>query len=321
MTRGRRWACLFAAIGALAWSAPAFADDPSQAQELLRQGVQLRREHKDQEALAAFERANAMVASPVARGQMALAQQSLGDWLAAETNLRAALEAPADPWIVRNRAALDEALVEIEAHLAWLEVDVNVAEADVALDGRPIPGKKGRIVAGRGVLEVRAPGYAPDIRAIDIRPGARAQLTIALVPLVAQPLAAPPAAAPVTPAKDAPVRPTPSPRGSPSRVAPLLVGAAGLAAIGVGAYFGIRTFNDVADKERLCSPRCSQAGFDADSDARMSATVSTVSFGIGIAGVATSAVWLVLQRRSTAASGIVPVARRDGGGIVWSAVF
>src|SRR6266851_411915 len=122
-------------LALLAASAPALAQE-DEARFLLREGVELRREHRNEEALARFERAFAIVHSPTARAQVALAEQALARWLDAERDLDAALDTTDDPWIAKNRPVLREARQEIDDHLGWLTVDVTAPDADVRIDGR-----------------------------------------------------------------------------------------------------------------------------------------------------------------------------------------
>src|SRR5262245_2039922 len=78
--------------------------------EAIANGIALRRQGKNAEALREFQRAYAADPSPRALAQIALAQQALGNWLAAESGLVSALSAAHDNWIVHNRAALAGAL-------------------------------------------------------------------------------------------------------------------------------------------------------------------------------------------------------------------
>jgi hypothetical protein len=61
-------------------------------------------------------------------------------------------------------------------------------------------------------------------------------------------------------------------------------------ALGVGSYFGLRAFSRQAVVEEHCAGTlCDQEGMDADDDAHLAATLSTVGFGVGIAGVGVAA--------------------------------
>src|SRR6185436_19818337 len=95
------------------------AEDP---EAIIARGVHLREQGKDEEALAEFRRAFAVAPTAKARAQMALAEQALGMWVAAEEHLKKALEEEKEPWIARNRGALTQAVRTIEQHLGTIVV-------------------------------------------------------------------------------------------------------------------------------------------------------------------------------------------------------
>lgn len=111
----RRSAALCAVLF-LSWVAPAAAQED--ADSLIHRGVEMRRQGHDAEALDTFTRALAIQASPRALAQVALAEQALGQWVAAESRLVAALANEDDPWIAGNREPLEAALATIRRHLA-----------------------------------------------------------------------------------------------------------------------------------------------------------------------------------------------------------
>src|SRR5436190_8859003 len=94
----------------LALIAPAIAqaqtDDPD---ALIQQGLDLRREHRDDEALAVFRRSHELRPSARALAQIALAEQATGRWVDAREHLTEAL-AMDDPWIAERRGPLGESL-------------------------------------------------------------------------------------------------------------------------------------------------------------------------------------------------------------------
>jgi hypothetical protein len=152
----------------------------------IEKGIQLRREHRDAEALVLFRQAYEAKPTPRARVQIALAEQALGQWVEAERDLRAALADPDDPWISARREALNGSLVDIGKHLATLTVTANVANGDVWMNGArmgALPITTLRVPAGRAQIEVQSQGYAPVSRPIDLAPGASvtADLTLAAV--------------------------------------------------------------------------------------------------------------------------------------------
>lgn len=157
-----------------------------EADDLIAQGIELRTAGKDEEALAVFRRALERSPSPRARAQVALAEQALGLWVSAETDLVAALATDADPWIAKNRTALDGALAVIRRHLGSLEVR-GPAGAHVQLDGRELGALPRevpfRVEAGTHRLEVAAAGHHTTSRSVEIPAGGVARETVTLVPV------------------------------------------------------------------------------------------------------------------------------------------
>jgi hypothetical protein len=145
--------------------------------------VELREKGKDEEALAVFKKAHAKTPSPRARAQVALAEQALGMWVAAESDLSVALASESDPWIAKNRAALDGALGVIRRHIGSLEVR-GADGADVLVDGAPVgvasAGTSFRVEAGRRTIEVRSKGHHPTTRSVEVPAGGVARETITL---------------------------------------------------------------------------------------------------------------------------------------------
>jgi tetratricopeptide (TPR) repeat protein len=93
----------------------AFAQSNAEADAAISKGVELRRQNKDEEALAQFQRAYKISATPRAKAQMGLAEQAIGRWADAERDLDEAMTQASDPWIIRQRAVLTEAMAVIAA--------------------------------------------------------------------------------------------------------------------------------------------------------------------------------------------------------------
>lgn len=180
---------LFTACAFPARSARAATAEEAEADTLIAQGVDLREHGKDDEALAVFKRALARSPSPRARAQVALAEQALGLWVTAESDLMLALGAADDGWISKNRGALEGALATVRRRLGSLEVRGNDG-AEVMLDGvrlgvLPVV-KPFRVEAGRRTLEIRAKGFHPTTRSIEVPSGGVARETVTLVALTAE---------------------------------------------------------------------------------------------------------------------------------------
>ncbi len=178
----RTWTALSLALVVLSVAPAARADASAEAEALIAKGVELREKGRDDEALGLFKQALAMAPTPRARAQVGLCEQALGMWVAAEANLSAAL-ATDDPWINKNRAALEGALDTVRRRLATLEVR-GADDAEVFIDGVRVGKGPGpfRVEAGRRMLEVRAPGFHPTARSVELPAGGVARETVTLVP-------------------------------------------------------------------------------------------------------------------------------------------
>lgn len=285
---------------ALACAPKAMAADPDDAiatdenaSDLVREGVRMRRAHKNEEALALFQRAYERAPTSATRAQIAFAEQALGRFLEAEHDLVLAL-AEQDDWVGRHRVELEESLRLLQGHLAWLRVDVN-AGADVTMDGSHVdPGKEVRTSVGRHRIVVRA-AQSEQTRDVDVAPRehARAIFLMEAPAPVPSPLEHPFAHdQPVRPKEDAPVM-----IEKPSRVGPLVLGSVGVAGLAVGTWFGIDTLHAKSDRQAHCRAdnTCDAQGIDADSRLRTSSTISTIAFAVGIGAAAGAVVWWVLQ--------------------------
>lgn len=178
----------FTAVSASAGRALAAPDDP-EAEALINRGIDLREHGKDDEALAVFKKAFAKSPSPRARAQVALAEQALGLWTAAESDLASCLAAADDAWITKNRGALEGALAVVRRHLGSLDVR-GTEGAEVLLDGvrlGTLPETAPfRVEAGRRTLELRAKGFHPSARNVEIVAGTVTRETVTLVALPAE---------------------------------------------------------------------------------------------------------------------------------------
>jgi hypothetical protein len=246
-------------VGILATSPPAHAlDGPGPAahepddDDLIAVGVALRKQGRDEEALAAFERAYALRASARAVAQIALAHQALAHWPEAERGFEQALAAQDDPWILRNRVYLEESLVGVRAHLGWLEVEANVEGAEAwsggQLLGRLPLASPVRMVAGEVTIEVRAPGQAAIVRTLRVEGNATVHATFVFA---ASPVA------PQAPLRLAPAAPTRSERSTPWTTSAGWIAAGvagGLVLAGIGGVVTREWEAQIYDDDSRCGP-------------------------------------------------------------------
>jgi hypothetical protein len=169
----RTWIIGLAIVGWVAsTAAPVKAE---QADDLIRSGLELRRQGRDQEALQIFRQAQALSPTPRAQAQVGLAEQALGLWVPAENDMLLALQNNHDPWIEKNAKTLEEALHFIQAHLGSVEVWGKPPGAEVLLDGRVVgvlPMEHAvRIANSEVLLQVRAKGFTTISRTLQVPRG------------------------------------------------------------------------------------------------------------------------------------------------------
>jgi len=206
---------------------------------MVEKGIQLRREHRDAEALAEFRRADQLNPAPRIRAQIGLAEQALAQWVEAEKDLKRSLSSQDDPWIRDHADALQKALAAIQQHLGSLSLEANVPGAEVWINGASVgtlPVADARVVAGTVNVQVRSPGYQTALRAIDVPPGSTAAERFILIPA---PASSTDRRIDVTPI---PASDTPPP---PSTQRMLAWGSLGAAAAVLGAAVAAQIVNQV----------------------------------------------------------------------------
>ena len=185
--------------GASAWAADTEADSED---ALIHRGIELRRQGNDRAALGELERAYAIKRSAHAAAQLGFVEQALGLWPQAEQHVREALAAKDASWVRKNRTTVDAALTTIRAHIGHVQIDGGVPGAQVTVNGRPVGliplADAVPVSAGPVDIEVRAVGYAPVLKTVNVAAG---ELT--RVPFTLQQIAR----APVPPAQPPPLQP------------------------------------------------------------------------------------------------------------------
>jgi hypothetical protein len=297
--------------------APVAAADDSPGRALLRQGIALRRQGRNDEALAVFETANRLEPSPCASAQIGLAQEALGEWIQGESALNAALAWPDDPWIRRHREVLEGAVKAAAAHIGWLQVEADAPHAEVVIAGVATPASAGEIRLQEGPFSVvvQAPGYQSVRETVIVRPGEVARVAVTLEPddaSTGNSARAPSREGQPEMATHAPSTTLPAQVATPGWTAPvassatsspwvvsgplMAVGAVGL---GLGAWFGLRALDAARTREAHCSGQnCDETGLAADHEARTWAGPSTALFAIGATALVAGGAWLLVAPRS-----------------------
>ena len=168
---------------------------------------------------------------------------------------------------------------------------------------------------GEHRITARAPGYVESSQLVLVQ-GDAANAAVTVPPLMRD------ASAPVPPAATPAVAPAPgaeptadagtSSSGSTQRTVGLVVGGAGIVAMGVGAVFGLNAMSKNNDAEKICpGNQCnSQEGVDLTEDAKSAATVANI---LVIGGAAVAATGVVLYFTAPSGNersvGVVPDGR------------
>jgi hypothetical protein len=177
---GRLFATASAAALALALLvAPATAAEaPStggETEDLIKRGNDLRRVGDDQNALPLLAKAYERQPTPRNAVQLGLVEQALGRWADSDLHLTEAMKAKQDPWIVRNRAPIEDALNRAKSHVGRVEITGEPAGAEVLVGGRSVGqvplAEPVRVSAGTVDVELRAVGYRSALRSVRIEGG------------------------------------------------------------------------------------------------------------------------------------------------------
>jgi hypothetical protein len=189
-SRSRRVAvaCALCVLGAARLGAAQQAEALSpaaQAEACIERGVAARVRGDDDAALVEFRRAFALTPTARVQGQIALAEQALGQWSDAERDLQQALAVRSDPWIQRNEPALQQALLGLQTRLATLDVRTDAPGVQVRINERVVAttplAQPLRVAAGTVIIEVSSERFVSQRRTIEIAPRALSREAFTMV--------------------------------------------------------------------------------------------------------------------------------------------
>ncbi len=182
-----------------------------------------------------------------------------------------------------------------------VEATSDVPGLQVTRDGAPVDrglwGIASPVDAGPRRIEAKAPGKLTWSSVVDVK--GTQPVSVSVPPLADAPVTpAGPAPAPVAataPAGAVTPAPAEADRGSGQRTLGYVVGGLGVVGLGVGAVFGLqaKSKNDEADSHCGKDGLCDDEGVTLGEDALAAATLSTIAFGIGAAGVVGGLVLIV----------------------------
>jgi hypothetical protein len=169
---------------------------------------------------------------------------------------------------------------------------------DDALVGAAQLGVLVPIDPGSHVITARAPGKKPWTKTIEV-PARKADVEVAIPPLEDEPV---PVAPPPKPAAVTKIV-VPPRESSGQRTAAIVVSGAGILALGAGVFFGLQARGQLDDSNAgHCREGnlCDAEGVALRDDAKGSAMISTVAFGVGAAALIGGAVlWLTAPKTRT----------------------
>ncbi|MEI9942001.1 MAG: hypothetical protein WDO69_32715 [Pseudomonadota bacterium] len=299
---GALGACLVATLASTSRADEA-AENTAAARTLGIQGVQLADAGKCHEAIEKLTRAESLHHAPTILGRLGECQVNVGEVVLGTENLnmvvREVLPATA-PKVFhdaqdRAQKVLTAAMPKI-AHLV-IRVTPEDVKASVALAGKPVPdallGAERPTDPGTYQVTASAEGYKPASLSVTLAEGGNREITLQLEKDPNAVSALPPSttgAAAAASVDTNAAEPAAKKSKAPAFVA-FGIGAAGLVA---GSITGALALGKASD----CPNKVCENQADLDS-ARTMATVSTISFGVGIAGVAVGTILLLTGNSSS----------------------
>ena len=328
MTSPRTIASSLAAIvatTALLAAGTASADPPS-ADALFREGRRLLEEGRTDEACLTLAQSQAQDPSSGTLLNLGLCHEVQHKLATAWSDYVAAAQLARDQGRMDRASVAEKKASELEPRLSYLTVTAGapvpglaIARGDVLL-GPSLLGSAVPLDPGSYTVTASAPGRRPWKTTVDV---AEAEFKSVQVPEL-EPEAAPAPAPELPPAPRAVVE---APPAAPPVAAPppatgghavgWIIGGTGVAALAVGAGFGLASFSSYHDAESLCPSHrnCSIDALSARSSATARAWVSNVAFGVGLVGTGIGT-WLLLSGRHAAPAARVGVAcTPDGEGM------
>jgi tetratricopeptide (TPR) repeat protein len=278
------------------------------AEALFQEGKRLMAEGKYTDACPKLAESNRLDPGAGALTALALCHKAEGKWASSWSEFKDVVSlARRDGRKDREQVAL-ASIAELEPKLSRLVLEVDTAtlavDEELLLDDTPVAraayGQSLPADPGVHRISARAPGRKPweTTSTIAEKKDAKPVLVTVRVPaLELLPVEAPVVAQPLPP----PTQEVSGPlreRGNTQRIVSYAVGGAGIVALGIGTFFGIRALSKNSDSDQLCGDPCaSQAGLDANDSARSSATVANIAIGLGLAAVAGGVVlWLTAPK-------------------------
>lgn len=258
-------AALLSALGATSAAKAASEPDRKAAREQLGQAQDLKKQGQLTEALTKFEESQRLDPKLTTLMELADCEEQLGKLVEAESHFAAARDKAAHDELPQSKAKAEARRAAVEKRLAHLTfqlaadtpADAQVFHDDVLLDTASL-GSSLTANPGEHLIVVKAAGHEDAQFSLKLAEGDSQTVTIVVGPLTAKPAPPPPPPPPkVAPAPVVATADVSSSSGSSRRTLGVVVGAVGVAGIGVGSalwYVGWRDSNSIgptADQQLL----------------------------------------------------------------------
>lgn len=300
---GLRAAALWLLV--VCWSATATADIAA-AEVLFNEGRKLMTEGKLELACPKLAESHRLDPSPAALGSLAQCHEKQGKTASAWAEYLASARLAEQQKKTSIAAAAQERANALKGKLLYLTIKVESPVVGLVVRrGEEIVAQasydtKLPVDPGRWTLSAEAPEHERFTTDITLQEGTP-ENSVTIPALKKKSASTPPAVpGPTTSAAPSPSasNPTPSasilastealPAAAGRPTVGYVLGGVGLAALGVGAFFGASSLSEYNKAKDLCSSRidCNQDALDARDRAGSKATIANVSVGLGVVGLA-----------------------------------
>ncbi len=306
------------AVCRVAIADPATDDVKAKAREEFRRGLQLEAAKDYEGALATFQHVAGVKSSPAVRFHIAVCEEHMGDWIAADGAYKVALADAKDQKVQQVEDESTKAIAGLEPKIPKLTIKRGdgAASATFTLDGHELgPASIGveiNVNPGPHHIEGTAAGHeawSTDVTAVESK---SVDVDVAMKALPA------PVASPLgpSPGEGAPL---PDEHHGPSALVPLggtLVGLGAVSFIVSGVFFGLKE-KAISKLDAACGTdrqSCPATLLSTKNSGQTDATVSTGTFIGGAAAVGLGGILLIVEvatkakkKKVDAALEIVPV--------------
>jgi len=321
---------LGALVLSLALSSPASAQDVAAAEALFNRGVADMKANKFETACPAIEESYRLDPRPgtlfalaeceAKRGRVATAVTRYGDYLSVFSRLppdQQAKQKGRDKIASDKKAELSPSVPEVTLTLPPDAPRGTVVKRDDAVLSEAAMGVPLPIDPGEHVMTTQAPGGDLTETKVTIQKGEKKQLMLKVKAAPSTVSTGSPTSSPSASAAPTSTAPPPGAGGSGRRTAGFVVGGVGVAGLVVGGVMGgLALGKKAVVKDNCMGVFCNHAGKEAADAGKRFALVSTVGFGVGLAGVVTSIVLIATAPSAPSAAARAPSRRLTGD--VWS---